>query len=197
MDTIVQEEQARKKEAQEAIEKEEALQAVLVSEEKERLNKENERISLDEEEKSVHLQVCFPDLNNHDDEETVKIGLQQRSKNHDTDHDNERKNLVPYERRDAAKKSAHVEPYVKVNSRASVEEKLEPNEKFRLIVRKKSPTGSDKERKANPAASFGSKSDCQECLDEQRKKRKVRKKNLSIEQVMPKIIKDRKVQDEE
>ncbi|XP_022024983.1 involucrin-like [Helianthus annuus] len=86
-------------------------------------------------------------------------------------------------------------PYVKVNNRASVEEKLEPKEKFRSIVREKSPRGLDKGRKTNPIVSFGLKSNFQECLDKQRKKRKVRKNNLSIEQVMQQICEYRKVQE--
>lgn len=121
--------------------------------------------------------------------------MQQRSKKPATDHDDERKDLVPYERNGVINKSAHLEPYVKVNSRVSVEEKSEPNEKFTGIVRKKSPTGSDKERNANPTASFGSKLNDHECLDKQRKKRRVMKKNLSIEQVMKQIYEDRKVQE--
>ncbi|XP_022024017.1 caldesmon-like [Helianthus annuus] len=169
LDAIVQEEQARKKEAQEATEKEEALQTVL---------------------------VCFPNSNNLEDEETVKISLQQRSKKPATDHDDdERKDLVPYEVKGAINKSAHLEPYVKVNNRASVEEKSELNEKFKGIVKKKSPTWFNKERKTNQPASFGSKSNDQECLDKQRKKRSVGKKNLSIEQVMQQIFEDRKVQE--
>ncbi|XP_076899812.1 uncharacterized protein LOC143553791 [Bidens hawaiensis] len=167
LDAIVQEEQARNNEAREAAENEEALQAILRSEEKERLNEEKERISSEKEEKTVNLQVCFSASNNLEDEKIDKISEHKGSKKSATD-DDKRNDTILNERNDAAKKSANLEVYVKVNNRAFIDEKSEPNERLRRIVRMEGLVGSDKEEMNSPSASF----------DEQRMKRKVKKKNV-------------------